>query len=150
MESFFLSETAKYLYLLHSNASALADFYIFSTEGHILPVLPSEEPSHDQSGSQPDEAESKHGNCRDLCRIRSRPESLQVLRALPLSTLCQSSALPSQSCSLLHRPIPIKHGMTACDSAPLVFAHRLQCTRADGYTAYGVAAVRLRLVPWSV
>lgn len=39
MESFFLSETTKYLYLLHSNATALPDYYIFSTEGHLLPVL---------------------------------------------------------------------------------------------------------------
>ena len=36
MESFFLSETTKYLYLLHSNASALADFTVLSTEGHIF------------------------------------------------------------------------------------------------------------------
>ena len=36
MESFFLSETTKYLYLLHSNASSLADFVIFSTEGHVF------------------------------------------------------------------------------------------------------------------
>ncbi|CAL8470523.1 g10065 [Coccomyxa elongata] len=41
MESFFLSETTKYLCLLHSNATALPDYYIFSTEGHLLPVLPS-------------------------------------------------------------------------------------------------------------
>jgi hypothetical protein len=39
-ESFFLSETAKYLFLLFSNATALPDYYIFSTEGHLLPVLP--------------------------------------------------------------------------------------------------------------
>ena len=36
MESFFLSETMKYLYLLHSNASALIDFAVFSTEGHFF------------------------------------------------------------------------------------------------------------------
>ncbi len=41
MESFFLSETTKYLYLLNSNATALPDHYIFSTEGHLLPVLAS-------------------------------------------------------------------------------------------------------------
>lgn len=84
MESFFLSETAKYLYLLHSNASTLPDFYIFSTEGHILPVLPAGEPSHRLPGSQPDEGKSKHGNCRDLCRIHTRAELLQVLTALPV------------------------------------------------------------------
>jgi hypothetical protein len=32
MESFFLSETVKYLYLLFSNASALVDHFVLSTE----------------------------------------------------------------------------------------------------------------------
>ncbi|KAL0022767.1 hypothetical protein WJX79_002551 [Trebouxia sp. C0005] len=36
MES-FLSETSKYLYLLHADAADLPDHYIFSTEGHLLP-----------------------------------------------------------------------------------------------------------------
>lgn len=37
MESFFLSETLKYLYLLHANATDVPNFYIFTTEGHLLP-----------------------------------------------------------------------------------------------------------------
>lgn len=41
MESFFLAETSKYLFLLFSNASAVLDHYVLSTEGHLLPVLPS-------------------------------------------------------------------------------------------------------------
>ena len=40
MESFFLPETAKYLYLLNSDAAALPDYYVFSTEGHLLPPFP--------------------------------------------------------------------------------------------------------------
>jgi hypothetical protein len=32
MESFFLSETVKYLYLLFSNATALVDHFVLSTE----------------------------------------------------------------------------------------------------------------------
>ena len=40
MESFFLPETSKYLYLLNSDAAALPDYYIFSTEGHLLPPFP--------------------------------------------------------------------------------------------------------------
>ena len=82
MESFFLSETTKYLYLLHTNASALPDFYVFSTEGHILPVLPSEEPSHHKSDSQSPEGKWMHPNCRELCRVHNRMELLQVCRAL--------------------------------------------------------------------
>ena len=40
MESFFLSETSKYLYLLHANATYLPDNYVFTTEGHLLPPFP--------------------------------------------------------------------------------------------------------------
>ncbi|CAL8279519.1 unnamed protein product [Merluccius merluccius] len=43
MESFFLGETLKYLYLLFSNDSDLLslDKYVFNTEAHPLPIWPS-------------------------------------------------------------------------------------------------------------
>ncbi|XP_017288176.1 mannosidase, alpha, class 1B, member 1b [Kryptolebias marmoratus] len=43
MESFFLGETLKYLYLLFSNDSSLIslDQYVFNTEAHPLPIWPS-------------------------------------------------------------------------------------------------------------
>lgn len=111
MESFFLSETAKYLYLLHSNASTLPDFYIFSTEGHILPVLPSEEPNDHNLDSQPEEGISQHGNCGELCRTHSRAEMLQVRLALSISGGCvKILSRHRTSCSLLPRPIPTKDG----------------------------------------
>ena len=37
MESFFLSETSKYLFLLQANTTHLPDHYVFTTEGHLLP-----------------------------------------------------------------------------------------------------------------
>lgn len=40
MESFFLSETAKYLFLLGAGAGDLPDFFVLTTEGHLLPPLP--------------------------------------------------------------------------------------------------------------
>ena len=40
MESFMLSETARYLYLLAANATGLPSFFVLSTEGHMLPPLP--------------------------------------------------------------------------------------------------------------
>ncbi|CAG5100212.1 Oidioi.mRNA.OKI2018_I69.XSR.g16895.t1.cds [Oikopleura dioica] len=45
MESFFLAETVKYLYLLFDAENPLhkSEKWIFSTEGHVLPVLKSEE-----------------------------------------------------------------------------------------------------------
>jgi len=40
METFFLSETLKYLYLLFSDPSVLPlDKYVFNTEGHPLPIF---------------------------------------------------------------------------------------------------------------
>ena len=42
MESFFLAETTKYLFLLFVNASALPDFLVFTTEGHLLPPFPAQ------------------------------------------------------------------------------------------------------------
>jgi len=40
MESFFLSETLKYLYLAFSNQTSLLDHFIFSTEAHVFPIFP--------------------------------------------------------------------------------------------------------------
>ena len=39
-ESFFLSETLKYLYLIFSDQPNFIDYYVLTTEGHIMPVLP--------------------------------------------------------------------------------------------------------------
>ena len=39
------AETLKYLYLLHSNASHLGDFFVFSTEGHLMAPLSSSQAS---------------------------------------------------------------------------------------------------------
>lgn len=36
MESFFLSETLKYLYLLGSNDTTLVNAFVFSTEAHLF------------------------------------------------------------------------------------------------------------------
>eukprot|EP00878_Enallax_costatus_P019616 GHUV01020699.1.p1 GENE.GHUV01020699.1~~GHUV01020699.1.p1 ORF type:complete len:1177 (+),score=371.08 GHUV01020699.1:336-3866(+) len=39
MESYFLSETVKYLYLSFVDSAPLLDHYLLSTEGHILPAF---------------------------------------------------------------------------------------------------------------
>lgn len=64
MESFFLSETTKYLYLLHSNATALPDYYIFSTEGHLLPVLAFPADAADLLGTSETGASGEPGLCK--------------------------------------------------------------------------------------
>ena len=45
MESFFLSETTKYLFLLQANTTDLPDHYVFTTEGHLLPPFAPLQPS---------------------------------------------------------------------------------------------------------
>jgi mannosyl-oligosaccharide alpha-1,2-mannosidase len=42
MESFFLSETLKYLYLLLADDQTMVPLnkYVFNTEGHPLPIRP--------------------------------------------------------------------------------------------------------------
>ena len=44
MESFFLSETSKYLFLLQANTTHLPDHYVFTTEGHLLPPFATARP----------------------------------------------------------------------------------------------------------
>ncbi len=40
MESFFISETLKYLYLLYTKRTDVLDQYVLSTEAHFLPTFP--------------------------------------------------------------------------------------------------------------
>eukprot|EP00045_Choanoeca_perplexa_P008577 m.80560 g.80560 ORF g.80560 m.80560 type:complete len:576 (-) comp14547_c0_seq1:36-1763(-) len=58
MESFFLSETLKYLYLLfdddHPLHLANATEHLFTTEGHLLPILPEFRHGMDEFGELPD------------------------------------------------------------------------------------------------
>jgi hypothetical protein len=77
MESFFLAETSKYLFLLFSNASAILDHYVLSTEGHLLPILPSpavdEAPPHNAFDSHAKNAVVRGGPdgvCPTLWRQR--------------------------------------------------------------------------------
>jgi hypothetical protein len=73
MESYFLSETVKYLYLSFVDSGPLLDYYLLSTEGHLMPAFPhasdrhlieadlqqqqqqQEEPEHDEEGLEVDQ-----------------------------------------------------------------------------------------------
>ena len=58
MESYFLAETLKYLWLaLSDGAEELPDWALLSTEGHVLPVLPG--PDDDGSEGRGDGAEGR-------------------------------------------------------------------------------------------
>jgi hypothetical protein len=99
MESFFTSETAKYLYLLFHQSSALTDFYVLSTEGHVLPVLlrtsPNDtNPSFEERALR-DATEPERQACSSLCV----PLSLSKARAQVRSLHAVSS--PTATCALL-------------------------------------------------
>ncbi|KAK9821875.1 hypothetical protein WJX74_008265 [Apatococcus lobatus] len=88
MESFFLPETSKYLYLLNSNAAALPDYYVFSTEGHLLPPFPHQPPtdSPPSTGSSSNHppplefpASMSHDESSEVCASPIRePQRLQM------------------------------------------------------------------------
>eukprot|EP00873_Tetraselmis_striata_P000992 jgi/Tetstr1/421256/TSEL_012260.t1 len=88
MESFFLSETSKYLYLLHSNASGLLDHFVFSTEGHLIPPFPAAAPPKPQPAPPLE--------CLKLCTSPVEPRGAStdaVRRAFPLLALDESLAV---------------------------------------------------------
>ncbi|KAF5837668.1 glycoside hydrolase [Dunaliella salina] len=92
-ESYFLSETVKYLYLTFVEGSgALLDYFIFSTEGHLLPP----QPPADQEAATAEErvyleavAESRHeSKCTRFCEtsnpVKQAATVSQLQQAFPL------------------------------------------------------------------
>ena len=72
-ESFFLSETCKYLYLLFDTQNPInkkADQYIFTTEGHIFPIDEMMRKKFDgfNSGDKSGFGENSTSSCRNLKR----------------------------------------------------------------------------------
>ena len=62
MESYFLSETTKYLYLIWSDSAHLIDYYVLSTEGHLMVPLPATEVWHGgRAGERGEGAGSSRG-----------------------------------------------------------------------------------------
>eukprot|EP00210_Caulerpa_lentillifera_P000610 g591.t1 len=76
MESFFLAESLKYLYLLHSNNTSFINAFVFTTEAHIFPpVQNSESKSNTSFGEIPQE-------CKELCEIPTTSEIEKILLEL--------------------------------------------------------------------
>lgn len=68
MESFFLAETLKYLFLLQSNSTSLINSVVFSTEAHIFPPVAGTESEEEQAFAKiPQE-------CKELCVDPSQEE----------------------------------------------------------------------------
>jgi mannosidase alpha-like ER degradation enhancer 2 len=75
MESFFLSETLKYLYLLFSmeDGAAVVDEYVLTTEAHFLPPFVDDNNNSSSSSSRNEEEEDSAGEmtamtkCQEVC-----------------------------------------------------------------------------------
>ncbi|CBY23119.1 unnamed protein product [Oikopleura dioica] len=83
MESFFLAETVKYLYLLFDDENPLhsSEKWIFSTEGHLLPVLKSNEVSICSSpGFNMTRNAFENMICPGVCHEFTRHENLLPLQ----------------------------------------------------------------------
>ena len=71
MESFFISETLKYLYLLYTKRTDVLDQYVLSTEAHFLPTFATRKssfnsslqlhPDHRQERNERERAGGRHG-----------------------------------------------------------------------------------------
>eukprot|EP00892_Ulva_mutabilis_P012498 jgi/Ulvmu1/9620/UM054_0050.1 len=89
MESFFLAETAKYLFLLLRGAAAVNDFFVFSTEGHLLPPLPADpaDPSPPPPAAAAAAARSAAGNQAEEESLEDVAECAELCTETPLAEL---------------------------------------------------------------
>lgn len=94
MESFFLSETLKYLYMTFAEAPGIVDYYVLTTEAHFLsPFTHQDDPSAFDSliSSEPTPPE-----CSWVCRTRGDQEREATREAVgaayPLLALSETAA----------------------------------------------------------
>ncbi len=82
MESFFLSETLKYLYLTFANATTLIDHYVLSTEGHLFPPFEAseEETARRIAGDRAQREEEKEERVEQQERSSSTSWFARILR----------------------------------------------------------------------
>lgn len=77
MESYFLSETVKYLYIIFSEAPEFLEYFTLSTEGHMFPVF-----THTRDAARNFTTDTATGpipdNCRRLCTPRGREAQVRV------------------------------------------------------------------------
>ena len=96
MESFFLSETTKYLYLTFANASRIVDEYVLSTEGHLFPpFLPQTDEEIAAEGSMDIELPvGEESTCDAVCNDGNNERSASGRGGVFSSIPTLRSALP--------------------------------------------------------
>lgn len=95
MESFFISETLKYLYLLYTKRTDVLDQYVLSTEAHFLPTFPAD---ISPSGASMFATARGRENDRRRRGERDRVEAGQAGSHLePCAAVCRSQRAPRQA-----------------------------------------------------
>ncbi|MEW5318101.1 MAG: hypothetical protein WDW38_009352 [Sanguina aurantia] len=119
MESYFLSETVKYLYIIFSEAPEFLEYFTLSTEGHMFPIF-----THPRDAARNFTADTATGpipdNCRRLCTPRGREAQEEVHQRL-------QAAFP-----LIH-----------FDEQDAAILRQRRCTACVGVTAFMAATPKL-------
>lgn len=101
MESYFLSETVKYLYLSFVDSAPLLDYYVLSTEGHLMPAFSHSSDKHieedlEQESSSSESSSSSSGSSSSSSSSSSDRDAGEATAASDhVSDSCQGSRLGS-------------------------------------------------------
>lgn len=137
MESFFLSETAKYLYLIFANATGVVDNFVLSTEGHFFPIFPDTPPGDTPRGSGGGNGGKKIADGRQHTvynhkKFTSHATSAEEHAAATCSLLCSPAASTAATArtTLLRKVLP---RLPLDPGAPSLLVHR-RCTACKAVT----------------
>lgn len=97
MESFFLSETVKYLYLMYSKADDIIDDFVLSTEAHFLPSFPGKS---DLQRNHINKSEQVEGSCKMLCSNPRPFRSHKKKHTLPIDEKVSSRRILDRRCAV--------------------------------------------------
>jgi hypothetical protein len=140
MDSFFLAETLKYLYLLFDNASFVHEApYVFNTEGHLLPLIHSSLARASIAGSSP----APTGLGRRECALVS-PAVSALLAAPPLTLQPLAPAPPAAPAARIEFKLTSRQNAVAAVADPMLpLEFRIEAyvatTRVFAGTAAGAA-----------
>ncbi|MEW5301076.1 MAG: hypothetical protein WDW36_003957 [Sanguina aurantia] len=119
MESYFLSETVKYLYIIFSGAPEFLEYFTLSTEGHMFPIF-----THPRDAARNFTADTATGpipdNCKALCTPRGREAQEEV-----------------------HRRVQAAFPLIHFDEQDAAILRQRRCTACVGVTAFMAATPKL-------
>lgn len=99
MESFFLSETIKYLYLMYSGADDIIDNFVLSTEAHFLPSFPAK--LRETQKSNPNQASTASlPSCEILCSDSRSRRARKSQNTLPVRDEATQTRILERRCNV--------------------------------------------------